>query len=266
MAHFETSPRPRATARSPRVSILLRQCAAGDLSAREELVHHFLPLAHRLAGRYRQSREAQQDLEQVAALGLLKAIDRYRPDAGPFVPYAVPTILGELKRHFRDRAWGMHVQRSLQERVIAVGRAGDELGASLGRSPTPNDLAQETGLTLDEVLEALEASDAYSPAALDAPISSSAEAAQTLGDSLGAEDRGYELVELTAAVAPALARLAPLDRTVLHLRFIEDLTQSEIGQRVGIGQMQVSRILRSTLRQLNQAAGAHRDSAVRAVA
>ena len=138
------------------------------MSAREELARNYMPLARRLAGRYRHTGEAQDDLEQVAYLGLLKAIDRYDAGRGPFVRYAVPNIMGELKRHFRDKGWGLHVPRSVQERVLMVNQATDTW-PGLGRSPSPRDLAEATGLTMEQVLEALDAASAYTPAALDAP-------------------------------------------------------------------------------------------------
>jgi RNA polymerase sigma-B factor len=147
-----------AAARSERQ--LLRMSHDGDIGAREELVHRFLPLTRRLAGRYRHSGLSQDDLEQVASLGLIKAIDRYDPDRGPFVRYAAPNIVGELKRHFRDRGWDLRIPRSLQERSLAVSQAVDELPGQLGRSPTPTDIAGHTGLDLEQVLEALEASSA----------------------------------------------------------------------------------------------------------
>jgi len=136
---------------------LLRRYQGGDARAREELVVRFMPLTRRLAGRYRHAGESQDDLEQVACMGLIKAVDRYDPDLGPFVRYAVPNIMGELKRHFRDKGWGMHVPRSVQERFLKVNDAVDQLSGHLGRSPSPKDIAELTGLAVEEVLEALEA-------------------------------------------------------------------------------------------------------------
>ena len=236
---------------------LLRRYAGGDMRAREEVVHRFLPLAKRLAGRYRHTGESQEDLEQVACLGLIKAIDRYDPALGPFVRYAVPNIMGELKRHFRDKGWSMHVPRSVQERFLRVNDATDRLSGRLGRSPSPRDIAEHTGLPLEEVLEALEASSAYSPVALDAPYPGDEDGDRTLGDSLGAEDARYEVVELGQALAPAFRALPPREQTILRLRFIEDLTQSEIADQVGVSQMHVSRLLRRSLDRLNAAAEGH---------
>ncbi len=233
---------------------LVRRYRDGDLRAREELAHHHMPLARRLAGRYRNTGEAQEDLEQVAYLGLLKAIDRYDPAVGPFVRYAVPNVMGELKRHFRDKGWGLRVPRSLQERVLKVGEATEELYGTLGRSPAPSDLAKHTGFTMEEVLEALDAGSAYTPAALDAPYAGEEDGARTLGDSLGAEDSGYELVVLGHTVAPAYRALPDREREILRLRFMEDLTQSEVAARMSISQMHVSRLLRRSLDRLREEA------------
>ena len=234
---------------------LLRRYRDGDVRAREELVVRFMPLTRRLAGRYRHTGESQDDLEQVACLGLIKAVDRYDPDLGPFVRYAVPNIMGELKRHFRDKGWGMRVPRALQERWITVSAASETLSGRLGRSPTPKDIADQTGLSLDEVLEALEASDAYSPRALDAPMALDDDAGRTLGDSVGAEDAGFEMVELAQAIGPAFHDLPEREQQILRLRFVEDLTQLEIAGRVGISQMHVSRLLRRSVRELSRATG-----------
>ena len=189
-------------------------------------------------------------------MGLLNSIDRYDPDAGPFVRYAVPNILGELKRHFRDKAWGIHVPRSLQERTMQVSKATDALSSKIGRSPTPKDVARETGLELVEVLEAMDVASAYSPAPLDAPVRGDAEAGErTVADTLGAEDDRFELVELGNSVAPALRDLPEREQMILRLRFMEDLTQSEIAERVGVSQMHVSRLLRRSLNRLAESVG-----------
>ena len=233
---------------------LLRRYQSGDVAAREELVHLFLPLTKRLAGRYRHTGESLDDLEQVASLGLIKAIDRYDPALGSFVRYAVPNIIGELKRHFRDKGWGMRVPRSMQERFLQVNKALGDLSGELGRSPTPKDVAEHTGLALEEVLEALEATAAYAPAPLDAPYPGDQDGDRTLGDSLGAEDPGYGLVELGEALTPAFKALPPREQAILKLRFIDDLTQSEIAEQLGISQMHVSRLLRRSLERLRAVA------------
>ena len=237
---------------------LLRRYQRGDVAAREELVHLFLPLTKRLAGRYRHTGESLDDLEQVASLGLIKAIDRYDPALGSFVRYAVPNIIGELKRHFRDKGWGMRVPRSMQERFLQVNRALGELSGELGRSPTPKDVAEHTGLTLEEVLEALEATAAYAPAPLDAPYPGDQDGDRTLGDSLGAVDPGYGLVELGEALTPAFRALPAREQAILKLRFIDDLTQSEIAEQLCISQMHVSRLLRRSLDRLAAAAQGQR--------
>jgi RNA polymerase sigma-B factor len=235
---------------------LLRRYAKGDVVARDEMARRFMPLARRLAGRYRHTGESLEDLEQVAYLGLLKAIDRFDLERGPFVRYAVPNIMGELKRHFRDKGWGLHVPRSVQERVLIVNRASESLGGRLGRSPSPKDLAEHTGLSLEHVLEAIDAASAYSPAALDSPQPGvEGEGERTLGDTLGAEDGSYEVVDLGQAIAPTFRALPEREQQILKLRFIDDLTQSEIAERIGVSQMHVSRLLRRSLNQLNDARG-----------
>ena len=247
-------PSPEQTPSPASEEVLLRRYAEGDVTAREELARRHMPLARRLAGRYRHTGEAQDDLEQVAYLGLLKAIDRYDSGRGPFVRYAVPNIMGELKRHFRDKGWGLHVPRSVQERVLVVNRSSDTLSGKLGRSPTPRDLAEHSGLSMEEVLEALDAASAYSPAALDAPQpGGEGEGERTLGDTLGGDDAHYEMVELGEAIAPAFQALPEREQVILKLRFIDDLTQSEIAERIGVSQMHVSRLLRRSLNELNDA-------------
>ena len=233
--------------------LLFERSADGDKSARDELIQSHLPLAHRLAGRYRNSGEPMDDLRQVATLGLINAVDRYDPDAGSFVRYAVPTIMGELKRHFRDKRWALRVPRSLQERGMEVTKTVERLYARLGRSPSPRDIAEETGFTLEEVLEAMDLSTAYSPTPLDAPFGGDDDGARTLGETLGSDEGGYELVELGHSVAPAFRALPKREQAILKLRFVDDLTQAEIADRVGISQMHVSRLIRRALGQLSEA-------------
>ena len=230
------------------------RASEGALEARDELVERFMPLAKRLASRYRNGSDSQEDLQQVAYLGLLKAIDRYDPEAGPFMRFAIPTILGELKRHFRQTRWNVHVPRSLQERVLDVSGAIETLSGNLGRSPTPADIAEATGLDLEEVLEAMDATTANNPIALDAPYGGEEGSEVTLSETVGSDDDGYELVELGQAVAPAVRKLPARERCILHLRFVEDLTQVEIAGRIGISQMHVSRLLRRALDSLQSAA------------
>jgi RNA polymerase sigma-B factor len=247
-------PRRSAPARPTREERLLaRYRETGDLGAREELIRRLLPLAKRLANRYRHSGESQEDLEQVACVGLIKAIDRYEPEVGPLVRYAVPNVLGELRRHFRDKGWGMHVPRTVQENFLRVNEATERLSGELRRTPTARDVAKATGMSLEDVIEALDAGRSYSPAALDAPQPGDDSDGRSLGESLGTIDRGYDFVELGQAIAPAFRVLPEREQTIVHLRFFEDLTQSEIAERVGISQMHVSRLLRRALDRLNAA-------------
>ena len=219
----------------------------GDLSARERLVVRFLPLARQLARRYGGAGEHMDDLVQVASVGLVKAIDRYELDRGTaFSSFAVPTILGEIKRYFRDSGWTVRVPRSIQERRIQVNRAIPLLTAKLGRSPTPAEIAGQIEATSEEVLEALEAAVAYEPVSLDTSPGADAEA-DTWAQTIGAEDPGYEVAEYGATLAPAMRALPPRERLILHLRFVQDMTQSQIAERVGISQMHVSRLIRQAL-------------------
>jgi len=247
----DRSSRARRPTREER--LLARYRETGDLASREELIARLLPLAKRLASRYRHSGESQEDLEQVACIGLIKAVDRYEPDVGPFVRYAVPNILGELRRHFRDKGWGMHVPRTVQENFLRVNEATEQLSGQLRRTPTARDVAEATGLSLEDVIEALDAGRSYSPAALDAPQPGDDSEGRVLGDTLGSTDRNYEFVELGQAIAPAFRVLPEREQAIVHLRFVEDLTQSEIAERVGISQMHVSRLLRRALDRLNAA-------------
>jgi RNA polymerase sigma-B factor len=223
-----------------------------DAVAREELVRRFMPLARSLARRYGRSSEPFEDLVQVASLGLLKAIDRYDAGRGhPFQSFAVPTILGEMRRYFRDSGWAIHVPRGAQERALRVRDAQERLSNQHGRAPTANQLAEYLELDFEEVVDALQAIRAYETVSLDAPRGGAGdEDIVPYGDTIGHDDERYELVELDATVSAALGHLPARDRLVLQLRFVEDLTQTEIAERVGISQMQVSRLLRRSLDQL----------------
>lgn len=248
--------RPRRTdeAGSHEDRLLARYAATRDPVALDELVERFTPLARKLASRYRGGREPFEDLLQIANLGLVNAIHRFDPARGvSFTSFAAPTILGELRRHFRDRGWAVHVPRELQERAVKVEKALAELPAKTGRSPSVAQVAQRVGLTSEEVLEAMEASSAHHADSIDRSIGGDEEATSTVGDLLGTEEPGYDVVEYGAAIVPALAELSARDRLVLHLRFVEDLTQTEIATRVGCSQMHVSRILRATVRRLREA-------------
>jgi RNA polymerase sigma-B factor len=237
--------------------LLERYHHEGDLAAREELVERFLPLARELALRYTYTDEPFDDLLQVASLGLLKAIDRFEPGRGSkFTSYAAPTILGELKRHFRDKGWALHVPRDLQERAIAVGREREALAKRLGRTPTVKELASSLTLSAEQVLEAAEAAASYEATSLDAPISQADAEAAPLVDLIGGEDSAYRLIERRHEIATTWRDLPAIEQDVLRLRFVEDLTQREIGERVGYSQMHVSRLLRRALGRLGTASQA----------
>jgi RNA polymerase sigma-B factor len=238
--------------------LLLKYHREGDLAAREELTLRFLPLARQLASRYRHAGESQEDLVQVASLGLLKAIDRYDPDRGEgFARYAVPTMLGELKRHFRDKGWSMHVPRATQELSLRVSEALGALPAKLGRAARPRDVAAEVGASVEEVLEAMEASAVYETTSLDAPRPGAGDdGTWTYGDQLAQEERGFELVEIGETLRGSLAALPERERLILRLRFERDMTQAEIAERIGVSQMHVSRLLRRCLDRLSAAGAA----------
>jgi len=238
--------------------LLVRYHRDGDLRARDEIVLRFLPLARQLANRYRHAGEAHEDLVQVACVGLLKAVDRFEPDRGhAFTKYAVPTMLGELKRHFRDKGWAVHVPRATQELALKVSESLGTLPGKLGRAPTPRDVAKALGAPIEEVLEAMEAATAYEATSLDAPRPSGDEqdGGWNYGDSVATEEDGYELVEIGQVLQGTLAALPDRERHILRLRFEQDLTQAEIAERIGVSQMHVSRLLRRSLDRL-AAAGA----------
>ena len=245
----------RTDTRKAERGLLVRYHREGDLAAREELVERFLPLARDLALRYTYTDEPFDDLLQVASLGLIKAIDRFEPGRGTkFTSYAAPTILGELKRHFRDKGWSLHVPRDLQERALAVSRETESLSKKLGRSPKVREVAAALGCSIEDVLEAQEAAATYESASLDAPTARDDGESAALVDLLGDEDSAYELVESRDAIASTWRALPDVERRVLELRFMHDLTQREIGERIGYSQMHVSRLLRRALTRLETAA------------
>jgi RNA polymerase sigma-B factor len=243
----------------PSALLFRRSQRESDGSARETLVRRFLPLAHSLARRYAQSREPQEDLLQVAGRALLKAIDRFDPDRGiSFVTFATPTILGELKRYFRDSSWPIHVTRDAQERAQAIDRAITRLTNEHAHAPTVEEIAAHLGLSSEEVLDGLQAMQAHAVLSLDRPRGSrdgDDDNDLTVQDVLGAEDERFELIENDATVAPAIRTLPERERLILHLRFVEELTQTEIAARIGISQMQVSRLLRRSIAQLREYTG-----------
>jgi RNA polymerase sigma-B factor len=224
-----------------------------DEDARAELVRRFLPLAEYLARRFSGRGESPEDLFQVASLGLLNAIDRF--DTGrevQFSTYAAVTILGELKRHFRDKGWSVRVPRRLQELGLRINSVLPTLYQELRRSPTVEEIAERIGVTVDDVLEAMDASQAYSTTSLDAPASEDSAAPI---DVLGGEDPSIAVLEEWASVAPTVRSLPKRERTVLYLRFFRGLTQSEIAEQIGVSQMHVSRILAQTLRTIREEVG-----------
>jgi RNA polymerase sigma-B factor len=234
----------------------------GDRQARAELIERFLPLARKLARRYVGAHEPIDDLVQVASVGLVGAVDRYRPERGTaFTSFAVPTILGELKRYFRDYGWSVHVPRGTQELALKVENAQRELTAQATSPPTVQEVAEYLELEVAQVLDALEAAGAHHTASLDASRDDDDEESATLVDSLGVEDERFELIDGTLTIASVVHRLSPRERTVLTLRFVNELTQSQIAERIGVSQMQVSRILRRALdsvRELTDADGLQR--------
>ena len=225
----------------------------GDQRAREILVDRFMPVARKLAWRYRGAREPIEDLVQVASVGLLNAIDRFDASRGTtFTSFAVPTIVGEIKRYFRDLGWSVHVPRSRQELALKVEDAQRKLMPTIGRAPTVQELAQYLELDIEDVLDALEAAAAHHSTSLDAPREDGEDAAATLADTLGSEDDRFELIDLGATIGAAARHLSERERQVLGLRFIEDRTQSEIAEEIGVSQMQVSRILRQSVARLGE--------------
>jgi RNA polymerase sigma-B factor len=231
--------------------LLARYAAERRPTDREALVRRFRPLARGLARRYARDGEPADDLEQVAMIGLLKAIDRFEPDRGfAFTSFAVPTILGELKRSVRDTAWAAHVPRGMQERVITVCRAADDFVGRCGRAPRARELADLLQCDEESVVEALHAAGARSAVSLDAPRDQAETDSVAVGDVIGHDEPGYELVDDLAAIERALPTLTDAQRTAIKLRFEEDLKQTEIARRMGISQMHVSRLLRSGLERL----------------
>jgi RNA polymerase sigma-B factor len=235
---------------------LFTRMRADDERAREVLIARFLPLARQLARRYQRAAEPLDDLVQVASIGLVKAVDRFDAERGvAFSSYAVPTILGELKRYFRDSGWAVHVPRGMQERAMQVDRAIKELAGRLGRSPSVDEVADHTHTSVEDVLGAMEAGQAYEAVSLDAERGSPGEpGAETVADGIGEPDERFELVEYGASIAPAVKALSDRDRLILRLRFVEDMTQSQIADRIGVSQMQISRLIRRSLARLRAAA------------
>jgi len=218
----------------------------GDLEARDRALVELMPLVRALAIRYAGRGEPVEDLVQVGAVGLIKAVDRFDVDRGvEFSSYAVPTIVGEIRRHFRDKAWAMHVPRRLKELSVRLSRVLDELTSELGRSPTIAELAEATGADEEEVIDALDSAHAYSTRSLQAPFDDGGD--ESLADRLGTDEPGYDDVEDGALVASGLDALDGRERRIVELRFFEEMTQSQIAAEIGISQMHVSRLLRHAL-------------------
>jgi RNA polymerase sigma-B factor len=236
-------------------SLFRRVRRTGDPRALQMLVKRFRPLARKLARRYHGGGEPLEDLEQVANVGLVKALQRYDSARGvSFSSYAVPTITGELKRYFRDNAWAVHVPRGMRERAVRVNAAIRSLSENSGRAPSDRELAEHLRLDEQEVVDARAAYVAFDAGSLDAPVAQEDGDPGPRAETIGEIDEGYELAEDRVMIDRALRRLPPQHRRVLHMRFVEDRTQSDIAKRIGVSQMQVSRILRRTLERLHSAA------------
>jgi RNA polymerase sigma-B factor len=231
--------------------LFLRWRRQSDRRARDELIERFLPLARKLARRYVPSSEPYEDLVQVASLGLVKAVERFDPDRGfAFTSFAVPTIVGELKRYFRDTGWALHVDRGAQERARKVIDAQREISGQTGRIPTIDELAQFLEISQEEVLDGLQTSEAYGAVSLDAPVAGDEDGTPSRLEAIGDEDQRLALIDERATIFAAAMCLPERERRILFLRFGEDLTQSEIADQVGVSQMQVSRLLRRSLQRL----------------
>jgi RNA polymerase sigma-B factor len=244
---------------------LLRQYHThGDVHAREELIERYMSLVRSLARRYAYRGELYEDLVQIGAIGLIKAIDRFDVDRGvELTTYATPNIIGEIKRHFRDRSWAVRVPRGLQELNVKLSKLVEQLTVELGRSPTVPELAKAAGVDEEAVLEALESGRAYSSLSLSTGTGQDDEELDPL-ESLGDVEPQYELSEQRAMLAPGFRVLEQRERTILHLRFFEGLTQSQIAQQVGISQMHVSRLIRRSLERIRQEIAAEETQASRA--
>jgi RNA polymerase sigma-B factor len=241
----------RAPHREDGETLVRRYHETRDDRVRERAIGEYMPLARKLARRYHRGREPLEDLEQVAYVGLLKAVERFDPAYGArFTSFALPTINGELRRHFRDATWALHAPRWVQEAVLEVTRASERLGNELGRAPTTGEVSAATGLDAEQIAEALVARGNQTTSSLDSPIGD--EEGQTVADVIGSDDDGYDLVDHRVTVTPLIAELPAREREVLRLRFDHELTQTQIARRVGCSQMQVSRLLRRAIARLSQ--------------
>jgi RNA polymerase sigma-B factor len=231
--------------------LLARVRKDGDVAAREELITRYLPLVKSLARRFASRGQPVEDLIQVGSIGLIKAIDRFDLERGvELSTYATPTILGEIKRYFRDKGWAVKVPRALQDLNVRLNRVMEQLTVKLHRSPTIAELAEATGVSEEEVVEALESGRAYSSVSIFSGGSGEDDESLELLDCLGSEEEAYEVFERRRVLAPAMERLDPRERLILHLRFFEGRTQTEIATRIGISQMHVSRLIRNSIENL----------------
>jgi RNA polymerase sigma-B factor len=239
--------------RSAELFAQLREDSATDLTrdaSREGLVHLHLPLVEHCARRFRNRGEPFEDLVQVGTIGLIKSIDRFDLERGvEFSTYATPTIIGEIKRYFRDKGWAIRVPRRLQELRMQIGAISAELTQALGRSPTPRELAEKIGCSVEDILEGIESSNAYSTLSLDAGDGDDENSA-TMLDAIGVDDENLEHVEIRESIKPLLDRLDAREKRILLLRFFKNMTQSQIAEEIGVSQMHVSRLLSRTLEQL----------------
>ena len=234
--------------------LLRRYHEQGDLQAREQLIEQYMSLVRSLARRYSYRGEQLEDLVQIGAIGLIKAIDRFDLERGvELTTYATPNIIGEIKRHFRDKGWSVRVPRGLQELNVQLSRIVEQLTVQLGRSPTIPELAQAAGAQEEEVLEALESGRAYSSLSLSVGTGGDGEDGLDPLESIGTEEHQYEVSEDRAVLAPGFKALDERERWILQLRFFEGLTQSQIAQQVGISQMHVSRLIRRSLEKIREA-------------
>ncbi|MEU6983318.1 RNA polymerase sigma factor SigF [Streptomyces sp. NPDC046324] len=251
-SHEAPDPHDRSGARA--LFVELRKLPEGSpekAELRNQLVRMHLPLVEHLARRFRNRGEPLDDLTQVATIGLIKSVDRFDPERGvEFSTYATPTVVGEIKRHFRDKGWAVRVPRRLQELRLSLTTATAELSQLHGRSPTVHELAERLGISEEEVLEGLESANAYSTLSLDVPDTD--DESPAVADTLGAEDEALEGVEYRESLKPLLEDLPPREKRILLLRFFGNMTQSQIAQEVGISQMHVSRLLARTLAQLRE--------------
>ena len=239
--------------RSAEFFVEMRDDLASEASrsqARDNLVHLHLPLVEHCARRFRNRGEPFEDLVQVGTIGLIKSIDRFDTERGvEFSTYATPTIIGEIKRYFRDKGWAIRVPRRLQELRMQISASTAELTQSLGRSPTPREIAEAIGCSVEEIIEGMESSNAYATLSLDATDDSD-DGGQSMLDAIGIDDEALEHVEIRESVKPLLESLPPREKKILLLRFFKNMTQSEIAAEIGVSQMHVSRLLTRTLEQL----------------